>query len=262
VFIPLFYPPAQVAQAEFFEVTVEIGGKRQKAWQFVMRLAYSGKDFVRNYVGCNQIACLDGHVRAFRHFSGVPTRIIYDNLNAAVKRRLGMTIELTDRFRAPASHYLFEPCFARPGEGHDKGSVEARGKGIPLRHLSPIPQAESLPALNAQLLADVGATTGSRKDRAGRTVKGRFDEERPLLRALPDRDLEARQVVPLVVDRQAFVRIEGADYSLPSPSASLQIMAFVGVADIRFELYFVKRKSPERSCRIPHQLVGIFAWPF
>jgi prepilin-type processing-associated H-X9-DG protein len=224
-----------VAQVDFFEVTVEIDGKRQAAWQFVMRLAYSGKDFVCIYERCNQVAFLDGHVRAFQHFGAVPARIVYDNLSAAVKRRLGMTIELTDRFHALASHYLFEPCFARPGEGHDKGSVEARGKGIRLRHLTPIPQAETLQELNVQLLASLEATTTSRKDRLGRTVKERFEEERLLLRCLPVRPFEARQVVPLVVDRQAMVRIEGAEYSLPSPWASLQIMAFVGVADIRFE---------------------------
>jgi len=235
VFIPLLHLPGQVAQVDFFEVTVEIDGKRQKAWQFVMRLAYSGRDFACIYERCNQVAFLDGHVRAFQHFGAVPARIVYDNLSAAVKRRLGMSIELTDRFRALASHYLFEPCFARPGEGHDKGSVEARGKGIRLRHLTPIPQAETLPELNVQLLAGLEATTGSRKDRQGRTVKERFEEERPLLRCLPVRPFEARQVIPLVVDRQAMVRIEGAEYSLPSGWASLQIMAFVGVADIRFE---------------------------
>ncbi len=27
-------------------------------------------------------------------------------------------------------------------------------------------------------------------------------------------------------------------------------------------LYFVKRKSPEKSFKNPHQLVGTFAWPF
>jgi len=32
--------------------------------------------------------------------------------------------QLTARFAACASHYLFEPCFARPREGHDKGGVE------------------------------------------------------------------------------------------------------------------------------------------
>ena len=62
-------------------------------------------------------------------------RCIYDNLKAAVKRRLGMERELSARFLALCSHYLFEPCFARPGEGHDKGGVEARGKNVRLLSL-------------------------------------------------------------------------------------------------------------------------------
>ena len=27
-------------------------------------------------------------------------------------------------------------------------------------------------------------------------------------------------------------------------------------------VYFVKWKSPEKSCKFPHQPVGIFTWPF
>ena len=118
-----------------------------------MRLPFSGKDFAWIYERCNQIAFLDGHVRAFQYFGGVAARGVYDNLAAAVKRRLGLEAQLTDRFRALASHYLFEPCFTRRGEGHDKGSVEARGKGVRLQHLSPIPRGDSLAAISTELLA-------------------------------------------------------------------------------------------------------------
>ena len=44
-----------------------------------------------------------------------------------MRRRVGGERQLTARFQALVSHYLFEPCFARPGEGPDKGSVESRG---------------------------------------------------------------------------------------------------------------------------------------
>ena len=135
VYVPLVWRPAEAAQVDFFEVTVEVGGERQKAWLFVLHLMYSGRDFAWLYERCNQIAFLDGHVRAFEHFGGVMVRCIYDNLKAAVKRRLGMERELSARFLALCSHYLFEPCFARPGEGHDKGGVEARGKNVRLLSL-------------------------------------------------------------------------------------------------------------------------------
>ena len=119
------------AQVDFFEVTVEVGGERRKAWKFLMRLMYSGRDFVWLYDRQDQIAFLDGHMRAFVHLGGVPARIVYDNLKLAVRRVQFPRRELTERFTALASHHLFEPCFARPGEGHDKGGIEGRGERGP-----------------------------------------------------------------------------------------------------------------------------------
>jgi transposase len=46
VFIPLVWDPGDSVQVDFFEVTVEVDGKRQKVWKFVIRLMYSGQDFV------------------------------------------------------------------------------------------------------------------------------------------------------------------------------------------------------------------------
>ena len=71
VYVPLIWRPGDAAQVDFFEVTVEVAGERQKAWLFVVHLMYSGRDFAWLYERCNQIAFLDGHVRAFKHFGGV-----------------------------------------------------------------------------------------------------------------------------------------------------------------------------------------------
>jgi transposase len=57
---------------------------------------------VRLYEGCDQLCFLDAHVRAFGYLGGVPERVIYDNLSAAVKKIVGSERELTERFRALA----------------------------------------------------------------------------------------------------------------------------------------------------------------
>jgi transposase len=44
--IPLVHRPGEEAQVDFFEVLVDEDGVRRKAWKFVMRLMYSGRDFV------------------------------------------------------------------------------------------------------------------------------------------------------------------------------------------------------------------------
>ncbi len=140
VFIPLVHRPGDEAQVDFFEVTVDEAGTRRKAWQFLMRLMYSGRDFAWLYDRCDQLSFLDGHVRAFEYFGKVPHRSIYDNLSSAVARVTFPRRRLTERFTALVSHYLFEPCFARVGEGHDNGGVEGRGNAVRLQHLTPIPQ--------------------------------------------------------------------------------------------------------------------------
>ena len=235
VYVPLIWRPGEAAQVDFFEVTVEVAGERQKAWLFMLRLMYSGRDFTWLYERCNQVAFLDGHVRAFRHLGGVVARCVYDNLKAAVKRRLGVERELSGRFLALCSHYLFEPCFARPGEGHDKGGVEARGKNVRLQHLTPIPCGPSLEAIAAELLEHLDAATGTRTDQNGRTVAQRFSEESRSLRPLPRRSFEARRVEPVAVSRQALVRVDGARYSVPSHWGGSQATAYVGVTDIILE---------------------------
>ena len=78
VYLPLVWRAGDAAQVDFFEVTVEVAGERQKAWLFVLRLMYSGRDFAWLYERCNQVAFLDGHVRAFKHLGGVVLRCIYD----------------------------------------------------------------------------------------------------------------------------------------------------------------------------------------
>lgn len=250
VFIPLAHRPGDEAQVDFFEVTVEEDGEQKKVWKFVMRLMYSGRDFVRLYEKADQLSFLDAHVRAFAYLGGVPHHIVYDNLSAAVKKIVGAQRELTERFVALCSHYLFEPCFTRPGEGHDKGGVEARGKGIRLRHLTPVPRGQSLAEISEVLLREVEMAF---------TAEQRFAEERRHLRELPAHPFEARRIELVSVSRRSMVRIEGASYSVPSHWSSLRATAYVGVEDVKLvccgqtEIYPRERKG-EKRVRYRHYL--------
>lgn len=228
VFIPLVYRPGDTAQVDFFEVTVDVAGERRKAWKFVMRLMHSGRDFAWLYDRCDQVSFLDGHVRAFAHLGAVPQRCVYDNLSAAVRRGMFPQRQLTQRFQALVSHYLFEPCFARPGVGHDKGGVESRGKAIRLQHLTPIPRGRSLAEIAAALLRRLDRQADTQQDQEGQTVRARFEAERPAMRELPARPFDARKVVPCSVSRRALVRLEGATYSVPAPWHSLGATAHIG----------------------------------
>lgn len=250
VFIPLVHRPGEGAQVDFFEVTIEEDGEFRKAWKFVMRLMYSGRDFVKLYDRADQLSFLDAHVRAFEYLGGVPHRIIYDNLGAAVKKTIGSERQLTERFMALSSHYLFEPCFARPGEGHDKGGVEARGKGIRLRHLTPIPRGKTLSEISEILLKDLELAFAEEE---------KLREELRKMRSLPRKPFEARRVELVSISSGAVVRVDGASYSVPSRWASLRATAYIGVEDIRLvcreqTISYPKERKGGRSIRYRHYL--------
>jgi len=235
VYIPLIHRAGDEAQVDFFEVTVDEAGRRRKAWKFLMRLMYSGRDFIHLYDRCDRSCFLDGHVRAFAYLGGVTRRLVYDNLSAAVKRIVGLKDrELTDRFKALASHYLFEPCFARPRQGHDKGGVEGRGKSIRLQHLTPILAGPDLDTISATVRKDVERLWKQRSHTDGRPLSVLFEEERSLLLPLPAATFDPRCLVPVAISRSATVKVEGAVYSLPERWARLDAEAWIGARDIRF----------------------------
>jgi transposase len=254
VFIPLIYRPGDLAEVDFFEVLVDVAGIRRKAWLFLLRLMYSGRDFAWIYERQDQISFLDGHVRAFAHFDGVPARAAYDNLRAAVARILvGGARTLTPRFAALASHYLLEPCFCRPGEGHDKGGVEARGRALRGQALVPIPSGPTLAAINAALLAQLDA----RADTA--PIAARFADEQAVWRAAPE-PFVAEATTVATVSPRAVVRIEGAWYSVPCRWAGLDLVVRIGPTSVTIvgrdgtPIVHPRRRFGERAIDYRHYL--------
>lgn len=223
VFVPLVYKPGDLAEVDFFEVFVDIAGERRKAHMFVMRLMHSGRDFAWLYPRQDQTCFLDGHVRAFAHFGAVPHRIVYDNLKAAVRKILvGSERELASRFLALANHYLFEPCFARPREGHDKGGVESRGKAIRWQELVPIPSGPDLATISTALLARLDAR-----------ITERFTDEHAAMLPLPSTPMRsARCLVDVSVSSRGLVKVEGASYSVWSEWARGDVTVYAGVDEV------------------------------
>jgi transposase len=229
VFIPLEFDPGMDAQMDWGEAVVDMAGQRVTVQLFVIRLNYSRRVFVMAFPAQKQEAFFEGHVRAFHHFGGVPHRIAYDNLKAAVQCLLeGHTRQEQQRFVIFRSHYLFESRFCTPGQGHEKGGVESEVGFARRNFMVPIPQVAGFDELNAQLLAACLGDDRRRVDHHEFTIGQAWELERPYLLSLRKRDFECCVIKPVSLRPYSQVEFDTNRYSIPADRAvqNLVIKAF------------------------------------
>ena len=152
------------------EAFVEMGGKRKKVHLFCMRLRSSGTPFVRAYPGEKLEDFLEGHLKAFEYFGGIPRECWYDNLRSAVIKVLSGPYRVEhDLFSSLRIHYLFDSVFCGVRKGNEKGAVENLVGYVRRNTLVPLKEYPNLETLNEHrpLLVHPG------EDEKGREMGGR-----------------------------------------------------------------------------------------
>jgi len=84
MFISLTHAPGE-AQADFGEALVVVAGVELEAHYLTVDLRHSDDSFVAAFPAETTEAFLEGHVRAFAYFGGVPTRILFDSKIAVAR---------------------------------------------------------------------------------------------------------------------------------------------------------------------------------
>jgi transposase len=235
VMVPQHHPLGAEAEVDFGTSSVYVAGLLVEVQLFIMRLSASGRSYPRAYLNECQEVFLDGHVRAFAYFNGVPGRIRYDNLKAAVEKVLkGRDRIESDRFTAMRSFYGFDSFFCQPGikGSHEKGGVEGEVGRFRRRHLVPVPHVASMAELNELLLA--GAAADDRRLIAHRriTVAEHFALEAEALKALPADAFDYAAVSGHRVDRKSRVSVRGCLYSVPARYTARRVEVRVGAETV------------------------------
>jgi hypothetical protein len=177
-----------------------------------------------------QEAFFEGHVAAFQWFGGVPRRIWYDNLKPAVQRVLeGRNRQEQEAFISLRSYYLFESRFCTPGQGHEKGLVEALVGQVRRNFMVPQPEADNWAELNAQLLARCEKEKARRRQGEEQPIGERWALEQRHLLPLPATPFEACLYSPAQANRESLVPFDGNAYSVPTSYANQRVLvkAFV-----------------------------------
>ena len=227
---------AQVDWKEFGKQAVD--GRETRLYAFVMVLGYSRKPFVRFTTDMRQSTLLACHELAFAHFGGVPEEVLYDNMRTAFQPDQEGQWRPAKRLAALAVHYGFVPKRCRVRRPETKGKVERTigyldnnfwprmaGEALSLALLNER-VGEWLEAIGAKKIADLGESRAER-----------FAREAPLLKTLPAGGFDAREVVPVVISREATIRFESNRYSVPPELIATTALLYVHPLTRQAELF-------------------------
>jgi len=230
VFIPLSPKVGKECEIDWGSARAVIGGQKMRIKFFCMRSKYSGKHFVRCYPGERQEMFFDGHMRGFEFFGGVYPVVIYDNLTTAVRKVLqGHNRILQESYRKFQSYYNFTPRFCNVSQGHEKGGVEGLVGFARRNYMVPIPHAESLEALNEQILGECFSYGDHRISGRFRSVSEDFETEKDKLIPLPVRPYSNLLVSEGKVDKYSTVIVDRNRYSVPTKYAGTRVKVLLGV---------------------------------
>ena len=215
-YVPLEFEPGSAMQIDFGTAYVYLKGNRTLVNTFCARLCYSCAPFVFCFRKQNSEAFLEGIIRAFEFFQGVPRRVIFDNAKVAVKSGSGKLAILQENYEALAAHYCFFPDFCNVRSGNEKGLVENLVGFIRRNVLVPVPRADSLDELNQQIegycrkYIDTHSVSGRPTP-----VKAMLRQDRANLLALPGRPYDVSVTDVSRISPYATIRFQTNSYSVP-----------------------------------------------
>jgi len=246
-FIPCDPLAGYEAEVDWGTASAIIAGEEKRLKFFCMRSKYSGKHFVRLYPCERQQAFFDAHIQGFQFFGGVFPVLIYDNLTTAVRKVLrGKQRIEQEAFSGFKAYHSFKARFCNPGEGHEKGGVEGLVGFARRNYMVPVPEAESLEALNEKVLKrclDYGNHKIAGRDRS---VSELFEEEKGHLLSLPMVIFGNLQTTSGRVDKYATVMVDKNRYSVPSRYVGFKVKVILGVAAVEIFYGGQKIASHER----------------
>lgn len=216
VYLRIEVEPAEQAQVDWGSFGhLRIGTSQRPLSAFLMVLSWSRALYVGFALDQKMDTFCRLHRCALEHFGGVPRRILYDNLKSVVLHHVGQTVQFNPRFLAFAGHYLFEPVAAPVRYPEAKGRVESSVKY--LRHSFFYGRSfASIGDVRRQCALWLAETANARIHATTRERPAdRLLLEKPRLRQLPHRPFDTDLVVPVIVSKEARVRLDTNTYSVP-----------------------------------------------
>ena len=217
VFFAQIHRPGVRAQLDFTRIAslgVKVAGQPVERMLFECILCYSGRRHVTIVPSESYEALCVGVCGAFRGWNGVPAELGHDHMSAAIRNlKAEKRYEINQRYLNLLTQFGTVPCFIEVAKPNQNGCVE-RGHGVlksalaqalKLRRSSDF---ESMEKFDLFLQVVVEKLNRKRQDR--------WEEERKLLRPLPQTLPSTYSDFKVGVSRWSLIQVKGNGYSVPS----------------------------------------------
>jgi len=243
VFEPFETLPGAQAMVDLSEYRqVETGGIKQNLYFLGMVLCFSRKKYGEWYdrpVSTEMF--IEFHERAFRHFEGTVSKVVYDQTKLAVLQERYGECDFNSDFYAMVRYYGYEPYICKRYDPQTKGKVESvmryvKHGFLPGRTFSDM---EDLQSQWEEWLHEVG--NSKVHETTGRPPEEAWQKEKKHLKRLPEghyraqASLEKRKVL-----LNGLVKVLGNRYSAPQAYQGKEIL--VRVTEEKVEMYTKARQ--------------------
>lgn len=197
--------------------TIDVDGGKRALWMFVIVLSHSRAMWGELVFDLSASSVVRSLSRAASYFGGTTRSWLFDNPKTIVLERRGEAVRFHPALLGLSGHYCVQLKLCAPRKANQKGRVERAIRYLRDRFLA-ARTITSIARGNEELLQFTSTTAMERPHPtiAGKTVGEVFTEERRHLLTLAPEAPETDLVLPVVVDKTAFVRFDTNSYSVPS----------------------------------------------
>lgn len=241
--VRLHFSPGEVAQVDFGSGPILLDpstGKSRKTHFFVMTLTHSRHQYAEIVWDQTAGTWLRCHRNAFEFWGGVPTKVMPDNLKAAVIRACYHDPQIQRSYGEFARGYGFQvaPCVARTPE--HKGTVESGVRYLKRSFLKSPRKFTSLGEANRQLTEWILQEAGNRIHGTTHRVplKVFAEEDKPALKPLPAQKVELAVWSTARIHPDCHAIFQKSYYSVPFRLVGKQLDLRAGDSTVMFFLNF------------------------
>ena len=211
-------------------------GKLRNGYVFVATLGYSRHQYAEIVFDQKINTWIGLHQRAFAFFTGVPQRVVVDNLKAAVVKALILDPILGEAYRKLAQHYHFIISPNRPRTPRHKGKVE-NGVNYVKSNFFAGQEFVDIESANRRLKVWIVETAGVREHGTTHQAPLKLfrEVEQDSLQTLPAESFSLHEIRMARVHSDCHIVVEGSFYSVPYTRVGSQVE--VHVHDRVVEIY-------------------------